>query len=333
MGKGRPTGGYNFETKRSYRRKVWDAVEEQLKMPRKKIRAFVLDTGEGLETRELLRRGYRPEHIHAVNKNPAEVAHLTRGLDRDGLPRVQTHGRDLVDALQPFCDRREYPDVINFDGCASIGWGNDAGPCDSWEDVKNFWGWYLYAVAISLRPGGVLAHTMLVGRERGETRDAFILPATRIEVVDHGRVVSGTYLRRIQAALTYVMTGGRDACHIHVRDLAYDWYASSAGTQRMIWFAAKLGFHEPVSARQYLDMVRRKYHQNPDRMLALMMPRCIRMATRDPDEPAFPHEQDVLYSHGAKRFRGIHKAPIREGDEFPGEDEGGAKKPAPPMRV
>jgi hypothetical protein len=299
MPNGRPAGGYNFRGKNTYRRKLWDFVDAQLGDSRRERRrrvVAVLETQEGLEVRELLRRGYTPENIYAINANAAILAHLTRNLDADGLPAVQTQGmaRDYLAAIESI-DRAI--DAVNFDACAALGWGD----AKSATDPREFWGGYLHRVACRVRPGGVVAHTFLVGRERGEMNGA-LKEYQGFMVEDHGKRVPATYLHRLQLALAFVSSTYRNRCNLHVTDLAYDWYASSAGHQRMLWFAARVQPHAalPLTPQQWIARVRRQYPARADRMLALMLPWCRRLDFYEPRAT----EEDLLLSKGKARVRG-----------------------------
>lgn len=326
-----PKGGYNFRNKQTYRRKLWDFVDEHLPVRKKKdATVVVLDTSEGLEVRELLRRGYRPERIHAVNKNVAHVASMTRGLDADGLPRVQTHG-DLLEVL----DSVGPVHAVNFDACAAILWGS-IDQAIAKQDVSLFWGSYLHAVAKRVVPGGVLAHTFLVGRETGEGK-GMASEYRGIMVEDRGRTVPASYLKRLQFALFYLRSPCGE-CVLHTTRLTYDWYASTAGSQRMLWFATKLmpHGHLPMSPHQWLTMIRRLYPKYGDRFLGLMVPVCCGLSGG-----LVNPEDDVLYNTGTMRFRHISSGGgggVAGGDEtgdddFNPCDTGFNKPPSHPMRL
>lgn len=144
--------GYAFAAKDEYRRKLWLWVDANIR-PQRPVRKRVvayLDTRDGLETRFLLSLGYRPEHLHAINSNPADMALLTMRLRADGLPQVQTHGIDFARVVE---SEKIRFDVMSFDGCGHI-----ASP-NTLRCVRK-----MSAVA---RPGCVITATVLAGRESG----------------------------------------------------------------------------------------------------------------------------------------------------------------------
>jgi hypothetical protein len=332
MSKSKPVGGYGFQAKNSYRRQLWDFVKNNIAVKPSAATVVVLETSDGYEVRELLRRGFAPTQIHAVNRNPAEIAQLTRRLEMDGLPRVVTHGTDFLAALK----RIGTADVVNFDACASIGWGC-ANYHEAHRDPTVMWGSYLYHVAEHVRAGGVLAHTMLIGRERGEYAEHMRESNGFLIRDDRGRLIPASYLTRLSFALVYA-TAGYYKCRRHVTRLAYDWYRSSAGNQRMLWFAAKVQPHVVgVSLDACLNLTRRLYGANADRMLVLMMPRCLRSAMPEEQHPLAP-DDNLLFIGGRMRFGKSHY-PSEGAAGTPDADDvftpwaTGFGRPQPTMRV
>lgn len=300
-----PATGYEFPAKARYRRKFWNAVDRLLPhVPVRKRVVVVLDTADALEVRELLRRRYRPENIHAVNRNPAIIAHCTRTLRDLGLPTVHTHGVDFLQALQQVA--QETPvHVANFDACACIGWGDvKTAPLTSWQG-------YLHQVGAAVTYGGVVGHTFLVGRERGEMATILSEESGGKRVVDRGRSVPKTYLLRLRFALISLSVLYVGRCARHVDEIVYDWYRSAAGHQVMMWFAAKVHPHYPVYGGALMSRVRRRY-TDADRVLNLLFPYCL-----GEDEGVFtsPGEPSMLDYQGAQRLRGPSgKQPIVDED-------------------
>jgi len=303
---GRPSSGYLTDIKEKYRRKFWDAAESMVRKPRSRLKVAVLDTRDGGETRHLLKRGFAAKNIHAVNSNPAEVAALTFGLRRDGLPDVNTHGVGLLQAL----DDIGKVDVVNFDGCAPIGWGvkgvdGVVPELHSEMDMAKTWGTLLGTIPFGLNYGGVVGHTMMVGRER--RAELMFRDAIGRSVVVRGQSVPATYLNRLSLACLTIKTCWTHRCFYHITDLKFDWYTSPSG-QVFIWMAAKVIPHQPLNPHGVACSIGRRFHDS-DRMLVLMLPFCARLF----DDEDVPFEENFLYRSGNTRYRG-----------GPGGDFGGA---------
>jgi hypothetical protein len=216
-----PKTGYGFDVKQNqYRRKLWSWVDLQFDnwIPKRKRVVAYLDTSEGLETLFLLGLGYYPQNIHAVNFDPAQVAALSLKLDRLGLQRVQTHGKDFIRTLTEAKVKTWH--VMSFDGC---------GPIASPNTLR-----CIRQMAELASVGTILAANVLAGRDTGRTA----------ELLRETKAGGGsTHERRwywIERAFTV-----RQA-HGHVRQL---WscaakkrgiYLSSSG-QPMLWLAVRIG--------------------------------------------------------------------------------------------
>lgn len=141
---------YDFEAKQAeYRAPLWAWIDAHLwSVPITRRTVCYLDTRQAIETQYLLSLGYAPENLHPCNREPVEVALLTTQLDRLGLPRVKTHGIDILRVVGtlPFT-------VVNFDGCGQIG---------SFGTVRTILG-----CARTMTAKSVLAVNVLAGRETG----------------------------------------------------------------------------------------------------------------------------------------------------------------------
>ena len=131
--KGRPEGGYTSGQKKHYRRDVWSFIDRSWKTafvhPYVAVldrEVLILDTSDGYEFEELLRRGYDSRRIHVVNRNPAELAVLQRRYRDD--PRMRgpfvPHGKDAREAVYDLLERGTTRfHGINFDFCAPVSRG------------------------------------------------------------------------------------------------------------------------------------------------------------------------------------------------------------------
>ncbi len=112
--KGSPKDGYNFGNKRQYRRTLWNFVDRCFPdKPNSKRKVMILDTSEAGECKFLItQKGYRPENINVVNRNPAELALLTKRLKDEGIFGINTHKGDAFEILDKLVDSI---DVVNLD--------------------------------------------------------------------------------------------------------------------------------------------------------------------------------------------------------------------------
>lgn len=108
---------YTTTQKSAYRVAFWKAVDQSSSLPRSARVAVVLED-TGLEVEYLISLGYSPDSIIAVNRSAAKLAHVTRRLDRLGLPRVKTVSGDFVRVVECLPGRL---DVVNFDTCNALG--------------------------------------------------------------------------------------------------------------------------------------------------------------------------------------------------------------------
>lgn len=97
-----PEGGYAEGAKQKYGREKWAAVEACCKngIPVHRRVVLYLETRHGHETDRLLRRGYKPQNLHAVNWVPAELAVLNARLKKERGITVVSHGVELTRAIR-----------------------------------------------------------------------------------------------------------------------------------------------------------------------------------------------------------------------------------------
>ena len=155
MDRSAPAGGYEFGTKRHYRRNVWRTFREFCVGRRDRAQALLMPSAEGTEIDVALANGFREWNLHVVDKNPAIVAHLKRRY-----PKVNTYGVTAAKAAIRIVNAGVTLDVANLDLCNKLSEGLI-------DEVAAFMS------ADVMRPGGgLVAANMLRGRERGQAGDA-----------------------------------------------------------------------------------------------------------------------------------------------------------------
>lgn len=227
---------YGFEEKGRYRSLVGNSVDRFLRKPRALRRVVYLDTSDAHETLFWLDRGYAPDRLHAVNRNPAHVAVITRRLRESNLPAVNTHGADFLDAVTGIDGEI---DVLNFDGTSQL---HDQGR-------RAF-------ASLARRLGaGVLAVTVLAGRERRWSSTGISLAVRResgglpLFLSDSsGRPVGDGHRARV-AAIGQSCMGAPDLmtdryrCVCHISAMLWGLYQSASG-QPMLWVSMKIEPHD-----------------------------------------------------------------------------------------
>lgn len=246
---------YDFESKHLYRQRRERAIDAALSAGRFRDRKVAyLDTKEALDTISYLNRGYRPQNLWAINRNPAEVAALSRKLDKLGFPRVNTVGLDFEEALE-----RRVPevDVVDFDGMSCLH--------GKLLDM-------VYRIMVS-RPSCVFGVTILAGRESEDRfkpinfddggltlpdelkRQMEIFYGESYEEV-HARFLAEEttntsfqdHVRRSHECRRRTLLtelGSRQPCLIHITSSVWDVYVSSS-RQPMLWCVFKTTPHQPI---------------------------------------------------------------------------------------
>lgn len=220
---------YNFQAKALYRSRKLSAIDRLCRTP-KKLRTIVyLDTAQALDTQSYLRAGYSASNLYAVNKNPAEVAVLTRRLKELGLPRVNTIGLDLLKAFTR--GRLPKPNVVDFDGVSQL--------CSG--------GVYQLALLADLAPCVVVA-TVLAGREQGSIAHA-VRQLGELESVartSFNTPVRPSHKARAQMLIDHLtlapIATKLGTCLLHATNTLWDVYVSTSG-QPMCWVAASIERH------------------------------------------------------------------------------------------
>lgn len=214
-----PDEGYDFGTKRAYRRAVWGAFRDV-----SGDHVALMPSSEGDEIWEAEKRGFDRRRIHVVDQNPAICAHLTRRF-----PGINTYGVDLRRAIQRMKSSGVKLSAANWDLTCPT--GEAAG--DILSDTAH---------AGIVSPGGMVALTVLRGREQPAWFTAIKSLSTdiggwwrqRVDRVWCGdREPSDTDYGRL-GILTYAI-GQR--CPELVRAASY---RSSAGSQTMLYAVWRL---------------------------------------------------------------------------------------------
>lgn len=113
-----PSGGYDFGLKRDYRRKVWATFRDQLKrefIPIPSSHALLMPSLEGDEIETALNAGFKEQHLHIVDKEPAIVATLKRRY-----PRINTYGVTASRAMERLAQAGIRLRCANFDFCYQV---------------------------------------------------------------------------------------------------------------------------------------------------------------------------------------------------------------------
>jgi hypothetical protein len=231
---------YDFPAKTLYRQRVWAQIERRLRKPRRAARVVYLDTGDALESKFLIDRGYSPDRLLAVNRSPQEAAWITMRLKRDGYPSVKTAGVDWLRAVSERIGGR--PDVCNFDGMGRLH-TSLMGVCAS---------------TVRDASPSVLAVNMLAGREgrvitklfeawdKGEKMFGCRYHPTK---TSYGVEVNPNHGKRVQLLLHELFGPNLDGeCCVHLQSVDWDVYTSSSG-QPMVWFVADIAKHSEGQPR------------------------------------------------------------------------------------
>lgn len=120
MSNGKPESGYRFGNKAQYRRELWKFADRCfIDIPTRNRKVLILETSEGEEARFLVeQKGYDSRNIHAVNRNPAELAWMTRRLRDDyGITGIHTHAGEAFEILTELIGDL---DAVNLDLTAPV---------------------------------------------------------------------------------------------------------------------------------------------------------------------------------------------------------------------
>lgn len=228
---------YDFPTKTIYRQRKRIAIGSLCKKPVALRKVAFLDTSEALDTIFYLKSGYRAENLYAINRSAAQLAHLTRTLDKQGYPRINTVSGEFYDAL---LEQVPFVDIVDFDGTGNL--------------HTNFT--RKLALMIEVLPTSIFIVNMLVGREQDtdEGFGGFIKlwkragygDLTGIKHSSFGTSIEALHLNRLQLLFLHGFSGCdylyRKGCDFHVEKFMWDVYRSESN-QSMLWVAAKIGPH------------------------------------------------------------------------------------------
>jgi hypothetical protein len=178
MKRSAPSSGYGKHgEKAQYRRVVWSAFRNFTGTSTASSHALLMPSREGHEITSALTKGFRADHLHVVDRNPAIVAHLSR--EHRG---INTYGVDLGRAAQRIEKSGVRLSVANIDLC---------GPSETGStDVR------------AVFESGVMADDCLVsitalrGRERGHVRDVAVVAASafdRLRVLEFKRAILSSH--------------------------------------------------------------------------------------------------------------------------------------------
>jgi hypothetical protein len=215
-GRKSPAGGYEFGSKKQYRRDVWALARRWSGTRRHAAKCLLMPSSEGSEVEVAKAAGFREPNLFLVDHNAAIVAHLKR---RYRLSHC--YGVTVERAIDRIYREGHRLDIVNLDLC---------GPA----------GEYPFSVVWMSAVSGVLADralifvTMLRGRERRS--DSEILRGLRLD--DHGSNLDQGRRLMMQVAGMGALPWNNPA---HRRRRAFvvseRSYRSSAGSQTMLWLA------------------------------------------------------------------------------------------------
>lgn len=215
MNRRAPVGGYIGGRKQHYRRQLWKSFSDHCGTGRSAAHALLMPSAEGTEITVAEQHGFRQDHLHIVDRNPAIVAHLKRRF-----PRVNTYGLELVRALDRMRKNGVILAIANFDLCGHIG--------STFPQLKA-----ISAMGV-LRDDAMIAVTLLRGREPAGHLARLRAPIHRELDVSRSwlpREATETDMVRIGWAGAAFADAGLSA---HPRRVGI--YRSTAGSQTMLWF-------------------------------------------------------------------------------------------------
>lgn len=105
-----PKDGYRFGSKAQYRRGIWSGFRKLLGGQVADKHALLMPSIEGVEIEVALNNGFRQDHLHVVDDNPAIVATLKRRY-----PHINTYGVPVQAAIQRIMSSGVPLTCANFD--------------------------------------------------------------------------------------------------------------------------------------------------------------------------------------------------------------------------
>lgn len=251
-----PEGGYDFGNKRQYHRDLYPFFRDNCIGGPTNAHVLLMPSSEGTEIEVAERAGFRREHLHVVDNNPAIVAHLSRRY-----PGINTYGVDVGLAAQRIARRGIEVSVANLDLTGKL---SDR----TWLTLS--------AVGESgiLKHGSLFAITLLRGRECGKwnvsSADVGHLRPEWLRAV-RGSPTSLDVSRQAWAESAVAQRWGKMAI-----PLRSGIYRSAAGSQTMLWTISRM--FEPFKQQpvdqvvlQYVRSIRPNHATAPDEVVANRM--------------------------------------------------------------
>lgn len=110
-----PESGYDFPSKRAYRRNIWATFKRQFGGQVAGRQMALMPSIEGDEIEVALSKGFREENLHVIDFNPAIVASLKRRY-----PRLHTYGVPVRRAIIRMAEAGTRLDGFNLDLCSNL---------------------------------------------------------------------------------------------------------------------------------------------------------------------------------------------------------------------
>lgn len=228
MDRSAPTQGYDFGTKRQYRRQVWRYFDLVTKHMKTDVHVGLMPSIEGDEIEVALSKGFRESHLHVVDRNPAIVAHLKRRY-----PRINTYGVTVGSAADRMVRRGIQLACFNLDFCSSM----HASLLDEIQYV---------AASGCLAQKSAVAITMLRGRENKARALLDYFRETGIKGLSNRGPVhveannDNARMQCVYVALTNLRASARRVVRLvdrgnYVFVMRQETYRSVAGHQTMMW--------------------------------------------------------------------------------------------------
>ena len=209
-----PSGGYDFGNKRQYRRNIWRTFRDACKGRLSTAEALLMPSAEGDEIEAALNAGFREQNLHVVDDNPAIVAHLKRRYSR-----IMTYGIPVAEAARRIAKSGSRLAVANLDLCHNLS-----------APLRRTL--FQFGAAEPMEQHGLIAVTMLRGREQGDCAEAMRTISTRAGSND----ISRAWLAAIQLGSL-----GQDTARMWTPTFIRDGiYKSISGNQTMFWFVVRM---------------------------------------------------------------------------------------------
>ena len=241
-----PKGGYDFGSKRDYRRAVWGGLRDCISAwtTPDDAQIALMPSAEGKEIEVVESMGFRRENMHVIDRNPAIVATLQRRF-----PGINTYGVEARYALSRMAKNGVRIDAANLDFCGCVGSKilHEITVCSctgAFLPKENVGRWSAVAV------------TVLRGREYGQRWDrlrGFVGDMTHDDDFV-SRITDVNISARPLTDMDVLRVVGIASALNHVGSVHLDrlgLYKSTAGNQTMLWGVYNLG----LTTRMFREMV------------------------------------------------------------------------------